>query len=213
MSAVVHQGQPVYTRGVPLAEARAAMILLHGRGATANSILSLADDLAHPAVAYLAPQAVGNVWYPYSFLMPIKQNEPNLSSALATVDVLVEHVLETLPAERMLIGGFSQGACLTLEYVARHPRRFGGVLAFSGGLIGPDGTPRDYPGNFEGTPVFIGCSDVDHHIPKARVLESADVLTRMGAAVDSRIYPGMGHLINSDEIAAAQQILQSVVTS
>ena len=164
-----HENQPILRAGRPLAEAQAALILVHGRGATAASILELADYLPHPAMAYLAPQAAGNTWYPYSFLMPMEQNEPHLSSALARLASLLGDVARAgIPAERVVLAGFSQGACLASEFVARHAQRYGGLLVFSGGLIGPPGTPRAYEGTLAGTPVFLGCSDVDPHIPLAR---------------------------------------------
>jgi predicted esterase len=207
-----HQGQRVYTAGKPLAEAKAAMILTHGRGATAPSILELAQVLHHPEMAYLAPQASGNTWYPYSFMNPMAQNEPWLSSALQTVgEVLAQVEQAGIPAERIILAGFSQGACLASEFVARHARRYGGLLAFSGGLIGPPGTPRNYPGSLDGTPVFLGCSDVDFHIPKERVQETADVLQRLGAAVNMKLYPQMEHNIIQDEIDQARPIVEGVM--
>ncbi|MCI0647470.1 MAG: alpha/beta hydrolase, partial [Chloroflexi bacterium] len=182
-----HQNQPVLAAGKPLEQARAAVVLVHGRGATAESILALAGELYHPEVAYLAPQAAGNTWYPYSFLSPIAQNEPGISSGLAALAALLERVVVAgIPYERIVLGGFSQGACLATEFVARNARRYGGVLGYSGGLIGPPGTPRDYQGSLAGTPVFLGCSDVDPHIPKERVQETADVLTRLGGQVTMR---------------------------
>jgi predicted esterase len=208
-----HQGHPVLQSGVPLAQAGAAMIMVHGRGASAEDILSLAPELPHPAFTYLAPQAAGGTWYPNSFLAPIPSNEPWLSSALAVLEDLLAGVEAAgIPAERVVLLGFSQGACLTAEFVARHARRYGGVAGLSGGLIGPDGTPRDYPGDLAGTPVFLGCSDVDFHIPKERVLESAAILERLGAAVTTRLYPNMGHTINADELAAVGAIMRSVIT-
>lgn len=207
-----HQGRPVVQAGAPLDQARAAMVMLHGRGASAENILSLAPELGRPDIAYLAPQAAGSTWYPNSFLAPIASNEPGISSGLAAIDDLLAQLAEAgIPAERTLLLGFSQGACLTLEYVARHARRYGGVAGLSGGLIGPPGTPRDYAGALAGTPVFLGCSDVDPHIPKERVLESAEVLRRMGAAVTERIYPRMGHLVNQDEISAVAALIGAVV--
>lgn len=203
-----HAGQPVLTAGKPLAAASGALILIHGRGATAESILDLADYLPHPDLAYLAPQAADYTWYPYSFLSPLERNEPYLSSALARVAAVVAQVEAAgIPPARIVLGGFSQGACLASEYVARHAQRYGGLLVFSGGLIGPEGAPRDYDGTLAGTPVFVGCSDVDPHIPIDRVRETADVLTRLGARVDSRIYPRMGHTINQDEIDAAAALV------
>lgn len=203
-----HAGQPVLTAGKPLAAASGALILIHGRGATAESILDLADYLPHPDLAYLAPQAADYTWYPYSFLSPLERNEPYLSSALARVAAVVAQVEAAgIPPARIVLGGFSQGACLASEYVARHAQRYGGLLVFSGGLIGPEGAPRDYDGTLAGTPVFVGCSDVDPHIPIDRVRETADVLTRLGARVDSRVYPRMGHTINQDEIDAAAALV------
>ena len=177
------------------------MILVHGRGGSAEDMLGLAAELRRPELAYLAPQAAGHTWYPYSFLAPLEQNEPGLSSGLQLLGDLLAHVEQAgIPAERTVLLGFSQGACLSLEYAARNARRFAGVVALSGGLIGPPGTPRDYAGTFEATPVFLGCSDRDPHIPKERVDESAQVFERMGAAVTERIYPGLGHTVNEDEL-------------
>jgi predicted esterase len=208
-----HQGQPVYAAGKPLAEARAVMILLHGRGATAVSILELADELYHPEFAYLAPQAAGNAWYPYSFLAPLAQNEPGLSSGLQVVADLIGQIEESgIPAEKIVLAGFSQGACLASEFVARQARRYGGLLAFSGGVIGPPGTPRKYAGSLAGTPVFLGCSDVDFHIPLERVEETAVTLTNLGGSVNKQIYPNMGHTIVPDEIDQANNILQAILS-
>ena len=196
-----HRGRPVLAGGPPLDRAPAAVVMIHGRGATAASILSLAEEFGRPDLAYLAPQAAGNTWYPHSFLAPIPSNEPSLSSALAAIGAVLDRIAAAgLPAERVVVLGFSQGACLALEFAARNARRYGGLVGLSGGLIGPDGTPRDYPGSLAGTPVFLGCSDVDAHIPVARVHESADILRRLGGEVTARIYPGMGHTVNQDEI-------------
>lgn len=208
-----HHGQPVLSRGKLLAEAKAVMILLHGRGATAESILTLSDELYHPNLAYLAPQAAGNTWYLYSFLSPIAQNEPGITSGISAVSRLVDHILQTgIPANKLILAGFSQGACLTLEFAARHARQYGAILGFSGGLIGPDDTPRNYPGSFDGTPIFLGCSDVDFHIPKERVWHTAGVLQGMGADVTTRLYAGMGHTINQDEIEMARALVTAVLT-
>jgi predicted esterase len=203
-----HAGQPVLASGAALTDARLVAILLHGRGASAEDILGLASDFGVADVAYLAPQAAGNTWYPYSFLTPMEKNEPNLSSALGMIAALVAHLGQRgIPADRLALMGFSQGACLALEYAARHARRYACVAAFSGGLIGPPGTPRDYAGGFDGTPIFLGCSDIDPHIPIERVNESAEVCRTMGAVVDERIYPGMGHSVNVDEMTAVRAIL------
>ncbi len=209
-----HQGQIVYATGTPLDQATSAMILVHGRGATAESILELSGALAHPEMVYVAPQAFGNTWYPYSFLAPMEQNEPGLSSALQVVSDLIDQVYAAgIPYDRIFLGGFSQGACLASEFVARNARQYAGLLLFSGGLIGPPGTPRDYPGRLDGTPVFIGCSDVDPHIPLARVNETADVLGALGASVDKQVYPGMAHTINEDEIARANELISAALVA
>jgi predicted esterase len=209
----LHQGQPVFASGKSLAEAQVAMILVHGRGATAVSILELANELHHPEFAYLAPQAAGNTWYPYSFLAPMTQNEPGLSSGLRVFTDLINQVEDAgIPTEKIVLAGFSQGACLASEFVARNARRYGGLLAFSGGLIGPPGTPRDYAGSLAGTPVFLGCSDVDFHIPLERVEETAVTLTNLGANVNKQIYPNMGHTIVQDEIDQANRILRTILS-
>jgi phospholipase/carboxylesterase len=206
-----HQGQPILSAGEPVKQARAAMIMVHGRGATAESILTLSQELARSGFAYVAPQAAGNTWYPNSFLASLESNEPYLSSALALVeDTLAQLVQAGIPEERTLLLGFSQGACLSLEFVARHARRYGGVAGLSGGLIGPEGTPRNYAGSLAATPIFLGCSDVDFHIPKGRVHESAEVLQRLGGNVAARLYPNMGHTINQDEIDFVREMMAVV---
>jgi phospholipase/carboxylesterase len=196
--------------GAPLARARAVAVLLHGRGADAQSMLALAEEFGQDDMAYLAPQAPGHSWYPYSFLAPLEQNEPHLARALATVGATLDHAAASFTPERVALIGFSQGGCLTLEYVARNAKRYGAVAGLSAGLIGPPGTQRDYKGSLAGTPVFLGCGDIDSHIPLARVHESRDVLTRIGAAVTERIYPGMGHTVNADEIAHVSKLLAGI---
>lgn len=206
-----HAGARVVTAGQPLHDASAAMILAHGRGGSAEDILGLADALQRPQLAYLAPQAVGHTWYPSSFLAPLERNEPHLGSALALLDVVVGQVIDAgIGHDRLLLAGFSQGACLTVEFAARNPRRYGGIAGLTGGLIGPDGTPRDHPGTFEGTPVFLGSADPDPHVPRPRVEESAEVLSAMGARVTTRIYPGMGHTINDDELDHVRGLVDAV---
>ena len=182
---------------------------MHGRGASAGDILSLADEFGMRDVAYLAPEAEGHTWYPDSFLAPATNNEPFLSSALGVLDRIVHALWQDhqIGPERIGLCGFSQGACLSLEYAARQARRYAAIVGLSGALIGPPGTPREYAGTMDGTPVFLGCSDVDPHIPLARVHETAEVFRRLGATVDERIYPRMGHVVNPDEIEAARKLL------
>ncbi len=196
--------------GAPLKDARAVAVMLHGRGATVQDILSLTDELAQD-IAYLAPQAPGCSWYPGSFLAPLEHNEPFLSRSLSTIAaVLTDLAGQGIAPDRVMLLGFSQGGCLALEFVARHARRYGGVAGLSAGLIGPPGLTRSYQGSLSGTPVFIGCSDIDPHIPLDRVHESCRVLTAMNAVVTERIYPGMVHMINRDEIAQVRELLDSI---
>jgi predicted esterase len=203
-----HAGQAVQREGPDPSTARLTVILLHGRGASAANILGLAREFQVDDVAFLAPQAAGSTWYPYSFLAPISENEPGLGSALRVIGGLVSTLeRQQVPPGQIAMIGFSQGACLALEFAARHPRRYAAVAGLSGGLIGPPGSPRDYPGSLEGTPVFLGCSDIDAHIPLERVRESAGVFRRLGASVDERIYPRMGHTVNPDEIDAVRALL------
>lgn len=215
-----HQGQPLTQAGAPLHRAEAAVILLHGRGATAEGMLPLAEAFAQPDVAYLAPRAAGRTWYPYSFLAPLRENEPGLSSGLRVVADLVARMEgEGVPAERVVLLGFSQGACLAVEAAARHARRYGGVVALSGALIGtgecpgrrpPDDKAFDYDGDLAGTPIFLGCSDADPHIPRPRVRRSSEVLRALGGAVEERIYPGMGHAVNEDEVQYVRGLLAAL---
>jgi predicted esterase len=214
-----HAGQPVITWGKPLGQAPVVVIMIHGRGAGPENILELAPALGKPNATYLAPRAANNTWYPYGFMSEIAKNEPFLSSALSVLRSLVSEIESAgIHRDRIVMMGFSQGACLTTEFAIRNASRFGGFVAFSGGAIGPAGTTwltvgaegpeRTNP--FNGTPIFFGCSDMDAHIPEARVRESAEVCTRLGAAVTTRIYPGMGHLVNDDEIAVARALLDAV---
>lgn len=206
-----HAGQPVLTAGPGIESSWSAMILLHGRNAGPRNILELAGVLADPAFTYLAPSASGGTWYPYSFMADKASNEPGLSSGLWVIDQLVRDLESRgIPKRRIVLLGFSQGACLVSEYAVRHADRFGGVIAFSGGVIGPPGTTWESPGRFDGTPVFLGCSDVDGHVPKTRVDESAAVFERMGATVTKRIYPGMGHLVSEDELECARLVMARV---
>jgi phospholipase/carboxylesterase len=206
-----HGGAQVLAGGRPLDEARAVVILVHGRGGTAENIMSLAAELQRTDVAYLAPQASASTWYPESFLAPIERNQPFLDSALELLRTLLDRVLEDIPHERVVLLGFSQGACLTVEFAARNARRFGGIVAFTGGLIGPDVDRGRYSGSFGGTPVFLGSSDPDPHVPAVRVEETRDVFASLGAEVTMRLYPNMGHTINTDELEHARAILDGAV--
>lgn len=206
-----HDGQPVRQAGTPLGHAPIAVIMVHGRNAGPENILDLVPRLARPGVTYLAPAAANRTWYPNSFLADIASNEPGLSSGLAAIGALVTTVEAAgIARDRTVLLGFSQGACLATEFAVRHASRFGGVVVFSGGAIGPPGTRWDESGRFDGTPMFFGCSDVDSHVPAARVIESAELCARMGADVTRRLYPGMGHTINDDEIAWVQHLLDSL---
>ena len=207
-----HAGQPVITTGRSVEEARGAVVMIHGRGASAESILGLYPELGIDELAALAPQAAGHTWYPHSFLAPIEMNQPYLDSALAKVDEVVEGLVRGgIPSDRIGVLGFSQGACLASEYVARRPRRYGAVMVLTGGLVGPPGTPRNYAGSLAGTPVFVGASDPDPHVPFARVEETAAVLTGMGAVADLRRYPGMPHTVNREELDACAALLRAMV--
>ena len=207
-----HQGQSVFATGARLEEARAAMILLHGRGASAQDILSLANELEQPGFAFLAPQAAGNTWYPNRFTVPTEQNEPWLSSALTVIGELMSYVLSSgIPPERTMLLGFSQGACLALEFAARNARRYGGVIGLSGALIGPEDAPRNYTSSLDGTPVFLGCSDIDFHIPRQRVDQAAETLRALGADITERIYPNMDHTVNQDEIDFVSQMMNNLL--
>src|SRR5687767_12011156 len=207
-----HAGQPVVEAGAALGQAPAAVIMVHGRNAAPANILNLAAQFERPNLTYLAPAAAGGTWYPFSFMSDIASNEPGISSGIAVLSALVTRVEDAgIPKTRIVLAGFSQGACLTSEFAIRHPARYGGVLVFTGGAIGPPGTTWDTAGDFGGTPVFIGCSDRDAHVPEARARETADVFSRLGADVTLRIYPGMGHVVNDDEIAFARGVLDTVV--
>ena len=208
-----HAGRPVLRSGPDPARARLTVILVHGRGGTAAGMIDLSNTIGLDDVAYMAPQAAGNTWYPLSFLAPMAQNEPGLSSGLSVLAGLVA-ALEGggVASTRIALLGFSQGACLTLEFAARHARRYAAVVGLSGGVIGPPGTPRDYHGSLGGTPVLLACSDVDAHIPLERVHESTTVFRALGGVVDERIYPGMGHLVTEEEIELVRALLEKVGT-
>jgi phospholipase/carboxylesterase len=207
-----HADTPVLRAGPAQRDAHATLVMIHGRGASAESILSLHSELAVDGLAAVAPQAAGGTWYPHSFLAPLDANQPYLDSALRKVEsVVADLIAQGVPSERIAILGFSQGACLATEFAARHPRRYGGVMALTGGLIGPPGARREYAGTLDDTPVFLGANDPDPHVPFERVRETESVLTRMGGVVEVRRYPGMPHTINRDEIDACRALLEKVV--
>ena len=209
-----HRDQPILERGRPLASARAAVVLVHGRGASATDILGLAAELDFPGLAYLAPEAAGHTWYPYTFLAPIEQNQPWLDSALSLLGETVKRVTAAgIPRTKVAMVGFSQGACLASEFVARNAARYGGLIAFTGGLIGPPGTKFIYSGELSGTPCFLGAGDPDPHVPWPRVEESASVLSALGATVTLRRYPGLPHTINEDEIEQSKSVLRQLVAN
>jgi predicted esterase len=207
-----HQGAQVLVAGPPLAESQAAAVLIHGRGAGAMDIMGLASEFALNSLPFLAPEAAGRTWYPHSFLAPIQANEPHLSSALNLIGGIMDTLQDAgITAENTALIGFSQGACLSIEYAARHPKRYGAIGVFSGGLIGPQDQPLSHSGDLAGTPVFLGCSDIDMHIPESRVRETAEILGQMNAQVDCRIYPGMGHTVVADEIEAVRDLIAALV--
>ncbi len=207
----LHHAENTLVAGAPRERAKAAAILIHGRGATPELMRPLAEAFGRDDIRYLVPRATGNTWYPNSFLAPLEANEPWLSSALDVIGALVARLEgEGFDVSRIAIIGFSQGACLSCEFAARNARRYGAIIALTGGLIGPDGTPRAYEGSLDGTPVFLGSSDVDPHVPLERIEETDRVLARLGAKVDKRIYPGMGHTVNEDEVEAAKEMLAGI---
>lgn len=230
-----HRDQPILLGGAPLAEATGALVLLHGRGGSAQDMLTLARDLhAGPpsprsgegdrgrgtergegnrgtGLAWLVPEAAGRLWYPFSLLEKVERNRPALNSALALVKRVMEKIAAAnIAPERVMLLGFSQGASVALEFAARNARRYGGLIALSGALLGPEGTPRDYAGSLAGTPLFLGCGDSDPHLPKRRVDETATVFERLGAVVTKRVYPGLGHAIHQDEVASARGMLEMI---
>ena len=207
-----HGGQPVIEAGVPLGQAPGTVIMVHGRNAGPANILDLVPRLARPNLTYLAPAAANRTWYPHTFMTDITGNEPGLSSGLGVLESLLARTQAAgIPRSRVVLLGFSQGACLVAEFAVRHASRFGGIVIFSGGVIGPPGTRWDDSGRLDGTPAFLGCSDQDSHVPESRVSESTELFRRMGADVTMRIYPGMGHLVNDDEIAFVQELLVAVL--
>ncbi len=206
-----HAGQTGIRLGPRAGEASAAVVLVHGRGGSPEGIADLARALDRPDLAWVAPRAAAGTWYPHSFLAPIEENQPWLDSALRSLGRTVENLLaEGIPERQIVFVGFSQGACLASEYVARCARRWGGLASLSGGLIGPAGTPRDYGGAFDGMPAFFGCGDPDPHIPRDRVLESGEVFGSLGATVETRLYPGLGHAVGPDELERVAKLLDGL---
>lgn len=209
-----HAGRAPLAAGAPPGEASGALVLVHGRGGSAEDILGLADALGRPDLAVLAPRAAGNTWYPQSFLAPVEANEPGRSSGLAVLESIVSELAASgIPSDRVILAGFSQGACLTLEYVARHPRRYGAVAGLTGGLIGPPGSLGGYEGSLEGTPVFLGSGDPDPHVPWARVEETAEILGRLGADVELERYPGRPHTVSEDELLRLDSLVERALAA
>lgn len=209
-----HAGEPALRRGAALTEAQLAVIMIHGRNAGPGNILELASAINHPGAIYLAPGAKGGAWYPKSFLSPIAENEPGITSGISVIHALIDELVAAgVPTERIVLLGFSQGACLACTAAQRRAARYGGVVVYSGGLIGPPGTVWSADGSLEGTPILLGCSDIDFHIPEERVRESAAHFERMGADVTLRIYEGMGHLVNDDEIEFTRALLAAIATT
>ncbi len=205
-----HANQPVLHAGTPIAEAKGAVVLLHGRGATAEDILNLAPPLHVPGLAYLAPQAANRTWYPNSFMAPRESNEPYVTSALATIASIVADLeSQGITRDRIVIAGFSQGACLSTEFVASNPARYAGLIAFTGGLIGPPDTDLTHTGNLTGTPALLLSGDPDPHVPWQRVQATATELQRMGAEVKTRRYPNRPHTISGEELTLARKLLEA----
>lgn len=203
-----HNAHPFVYSGAKLEEAKAVMIMIHGRGSTAQNILSLTDELNVDGIAYIAPQAFNYTWYPYSFLSPVKMNEPGRSSGLSVINSMVNQLNESgFTSDKIFLLGFSQGACLSLEYAARFPKKVAAVFGLSGGLIGDQSELINYPGDLYGTEIFLGCSDIDPHIPLQRINETEQIFLSLNAKVEKRIYKGMGHTVNNDEIDYIKKII------
>ena len=206
----LHQGQPVITLGAKVPDARLIVILLHGRGGTAESMIPIAEALSADGICFWLPQAGLNRWYPNSAFGPLESNEPDLSSALAYVEKLVNDAQEKgFSSQQVALGGFSQGACLASEFVVRNTKEYAGLFVLSGALIGPRGLPRNYSGSFDGMPVFIGGSDIDPWVAHDLIKTTASVFEKMGATVDFQIYPGMAHTVNQDELDRVRKMLSS----
>ncbi len=208
-----HQNMPIAQMGAELSEAKAVMIMIHGRGASAQSILGLANEFEHNQdITFIAPQASNHTWYPYSFLAPIVQNQPGYSSGLHVIgDIISALEAEGFSKEKIFLLGFSQGGCLTSEFAVRNPDKYAGVIALSGGIIGASINIEEYSGDLKGTPLFMGCSDIDSHIPVQRLDETEMVYKKLGAQVQKNIYPGMGHLVNEDEITHVNELIKNAL--
>jgi predicted esterase len=204
-----HGASPVVQMGAPVDRAAGAVILLHGRGAGPQDVLGLAQACDPGGLTYLAPQAAGGAWYPQTFLAPLPDNQPWLDSALGLVGRLIEDLaFRGIPVDRQVLAGFSQGACLGLEYAWRHPQRYAAVIGLSGGLIGPDDVPRRATGSMDGTPLFLGCSQNDPYIPAERVRLTSEAMRQVGAEVDLRLYPGADHSVNRDELQVVKGLFK-----
>jgi len=198
----------IVTAGIPVAEAKRAVVFLHGRGATAEDIISLSNHLNVDDAALFAPQATNNSWYPYSFIAPVEQNQPALDSALSIINELVSEIVSSgIPKEKIYFVGFSQGACLTLEYITRNAARYGGAVAFTGGLIGKEINMKNYKGDFQQTPILITTGDPDAHVPVRRVEVSEGIIKKMNAKITMKIYAGRVHTISQKEIELAKQLI------
>lgn len=208
-----HQQSKIHEFGASLSKAKAAIIMIHVRGASAKGMFSLADQFAQPDFYYAAPQAQNHTWYPYNaFLEPIEKNQPGLSSGLQLIHDLLDSITqEGIPTEKIILLGFSQGACLATEFAARHPQKLGGVVAFSGGLIGPTISLENYSGSMDKTPLFIGCSDNDPYVPNERLDITSQVFEKLNANVNKQIYKGMGHTINDEEIKEVRGMMADIL--
>jgi phospholipase/carboxylesterase len=211
MNSGPHFKQAILTAGTPVADSKGVLILLHGRGASAEDIIGLGDQIAPAGWAMIAPQAANHTWYPYSFLAPREENEPYLTSALSRVAFALDTALSAgIEAKKVVVAGFSQGACLATEFVGRNPLRYGGLVAFTGGLIGSADVPLTLSGDLAGTPVLLSSGDPDPHVPWSRVQQSGDLLRQINASVSLRRYPGRPHTIGEEELQIAREMLLSV---
>ena len=204
-----HTGETILYLGAELKNAKKAMIMIHGRGADAQSMSGLCEHFMHPDIIYIIPQATGFTWYPYRFIESRESNEPGISSALTLINAIITALNNSgIAMNDIFLLGFSQGACLALDYAARYPEKYAGIFCLSGGLIGKTIIPGDYNGDMKQTPVFLGCSDADFHIPEERVHQSASIMESLNADVTVKIYPNLGHTINRDELEFITTLLK-----